>query len=139
MFQLITSVMTWLEQHLILALLIVFAGINTLVLIVLAAYVKFYGRLPNGRVRDRLHKMVYEIDRAADGLENPVTRAKLVSDFQQILGWKRFFVPAVLLNWILAAEVACVRKMQVATGVPDLHREVTTNASGDTGGYPDNG
>lgn len=123
MFSELTPVLTWLEQHLMWALLIVFAAVNVLVLAAMVAYVRFHGSLPDGPLRDRLHKIVYEIDRACDALENPANRNRLVDEFQQILGWRRFFIPPVILRWIIVIEVACVRKMQEATGIPDLHQE----------------
>lgn len=139
MYENLITATAWLEQHLMWALLIVFVAVNSLVLAVMVAYVKLYGHLPEGPLRDRLHKIVYEIDQACDALENPATLASLVTDFQQVLGWKRYFVPAALIRWIIAVEVACVRKMQETTGIPNLHQEVTINAGGNAERHPNNG
>jgi|AGTN01.3.fsa_nt_gi hypothetical protein len=83
MYENLITATDWLEQHPMWALLIIFAAVNGLVLAVMVAYVKFYGRLPEGPVRDRLHKIVYEIDQACDALENRATLASLVIDFSR--------------------------------------------------------
>lgn len=132
--ELILNILTWFEQHLALALLMLLAAVNVLVLVVLVVYVRFHGSLPDGPLRDRLHKMVYEIDRACDALEKPANRNRLVGEFQQILGWRRFFIPPVILRWIIVIEVAYVRKLQDVAGIPDLHQEPSPGSSENPGG-----
>lgn len=123
MFELITAALAWAEHNLLLAVAAVFLAVNVLVLAVLTIYVKLYGGLPEGAVRRKLHQIVFEIDRACDNMENPTKRAMAMIQLQQVLGWKRVFLPSAIIGWIIDAEVAAIRKMQAATGVPDLHQE----------------
>lgn len=118
--------LTWLEQHLLWALLIVFAAVNALVLAAMAIYVKARG-LPPGRAKDQLRKILCEIDRCCDDMEVPAKRSLAISQFQQLLFWPtinkwRIYPPAAVIGWIIDAEVAIIRKMQAVTGVEDLHQ-----------------
>ncbi len=124
--ELITVVVTWLEQHLAWALLIVFAAINVMVLATMALYVKIKG-LPQGRFKTALHKILFEIDRGCDDMEIPAKRLLAISQFQQLMFWPtlnrwRIYPPAAVIGWIIDAEVAIIRQMQVATGIDDLHQ-----------------
>lgn len=125
--ELITFALTWLEQHLLWAVFIVFAAVNVLVLAVLVAYVKLYGQMPAGNFRDQLHRIVYSIDAECDHLENPAKRSLAIIQLQQVLSWKKIFLPAAVIGFIIDAEVAVIRKMQAAAGIPDLHQEEGTN------------
>lgn len=122
----LSVILAWLEQHLVWALLIVFAAVNVLVLAAMALYVKMRG-LPPGRFKTALHKILYEIDKGCDEMEAPAKRAKAISDFQQLMFWPvinrwRIYPPAAVIGWIIDAEVAIVRRMQAATGIDDLHQ-----------------
>lgn len=119
----ISIIVQWLEQHI--ALLIIFAllAVNALMLLALLAYVKLYGHMPDGALRSKLHQVVYEIDRAVDNMENPAKRSMAIVQFQQVLGWKKVFLPAAVIGFIIDAEVAVIRKMQAVVGVTDLHQE----------------
>lgn len=124
MYDQLTSTLVWIEQHLMWALLVVFAAVNALVLAVHMAgkYIREHG-LPSGSFKDKLDKIIYEIDRAADEMENPAKRATAMMQLQQLLGWKRLFLPGVLIGWLIDAEVAFIRKVQAATDTPNMHQE----------------
>ena len=96
---------------------------------VLAANVLAFGLhvtrngLPEGRVKDVVQKVVYELDRFADNMSNAEKRRQAIQQINDVLGWRRILVPAALIGWIIDAEVAAIRKMQAATNTPDLHKE----------------
>ncbi|MDR7867598.1 MAG: hypothetical protein RIN56_12330 [Sporomusaceae bacterium] len=123
----LTVILTWLEQHLAWALLIVFVAVNVLVLAAMALYVKARG-LPSGRFKTALHKILFEIDRSCDYMGIPSRRAQAISQFQQLMFWPtlnkwRIYPPAAVIGWIIDAEVAIIRRMQAATGIENLHQE----------------
>ncbi len=122
--EIITGILAWLEQHLAWALLIVFTAANILVLAVHLAgkYVREHG-LPPGPFKDKLDKIIYEIDRVCDNMENPTKRSMAMIQLQQVLGWKRVFLPSAIIGWIIDTEVAFIRKIQQVTGTPDMHQE----------------
>ena len=90
--------------------------------LVLIVHVVYRG-LPAGRAKDALQKIIYELDRHADEMENHEKRAAAIQAVMDILGWRQIIVPKVLVGWLIDAEVAAIRKIQQATDTPDLHRE----------------
>ena len=79
--------------------------------------------LPEGKAKDAVQKVIYELDRIADNMSNPDKRRAAIQQINDVLGWRRILVPAALIGWIIDAEVAVIRKMQAATDTPNLHRE----------------
>jgi hypothetical protein len=122
--ELIFDILTWFEQHLAWALLILLAAVNVLVLAVHLAgkYFRENG-LPPGPFKDNVDKIIYKIDEACDKMDNPAKKAQAVMQMQQLLGWLRKFIPGVLVGWIIDAEVAFIRKVQRATDTPNVHQE----------------
>ncbi len=82
-----------------------------------------YRGIPAGKAKERLQKIIYELDRPADQMQNSAKRAAAVQAVMDLLGWRKIIVPKVLIGWIIDAEVAFIRKVQAATKTPDLHRE----------------
>lgn len=107
------------------ALLAAGASLAAVVLVLIVHIV--YRGLPAGRAKDALQKIIYEIDRSADNMENQQKRAAAIQAVSDMLGWRRIIVPKVLIGWLIDAEVAVVRKIQQATDTPDLHKEGNTN------------
>jgi hypothetical protein len=95
-------------------------------ILVLIVHVVYRG-LPAGTAKDGLRKIIYELDRHADDMENHEKRATAIQSVMDILGWRRIIVPKVLVGWLIDAEVAAIRKIQQATDTPDLHREGNGN------------
>ncbi len=129
----ITVLLTWFEQHLAWALLVIFAAVNVLVLAAMAVYVKAKG-LPPGRFKTSLYKILFEIDRCCDDMENPSKRSLAISQVQQLMFWPtlnkwRIYPPAAVIGWIIDAEVVIIRRMQAATGIEDLHQAAAPPAS----------
>ena len=101
-----------------------------LVLVLAVAGVVMYlvAKLPkDAAFMDALTRAAYEIDRFADEMEQPGKRATMAVALTQVLGWKRIFIPNIVLNWIIGLLVGAVRKMQELTGCPDLHKEDAPN------------
>lgn len=120
------ELLSWIEKHMLLVAAIVFAAFNLLVLLVLMAYVRANG-LPDGAIKQRLDKIVFEIDKTCDNLESPAKRSLAIIQLQQVLGWKRIFLPTAVIGWMIDAEIAVIRKMQQVTGIPDLHKGEDAN------------
>lgn len=83
-----------------------------------------YVKLPDSRLRESIKGSIFELDKIADNMEKVEKRRAAIQQINEILGWRRILVPGVLIGWIIDAEVAAVRKMQKAAGMPDLHNEV---------------
>ncbi|HMM20646.1 MAG TPA: hypothetical protein PKA10_07885 [Selenomonadales bacterium] len=87
-----------------------------------------FARLPNGRLREGIRSIIYELDRAADNMENAQKRAAAITAAIELINWKiKILIPrsilTYLLGWVIDAEVAAIRRMQAATSCPDLHKE----------------
>lgn len=80
-----------------------------------------FARLPDGMLKEPIRAIVYELDRLADCMENSQKRATAIQDINALLGWRKILVPAALIGWVIDLEVAAIRKMQAATGTPNLH------------------
>ncbi|WP_371378960.1 hypothetical protein [Sporomusa aerivorans] len=90
--------------------------------LVLIVHVVYRG-LPAGKAKESLKKIIYELDRHADDMENREKRAAAIQAVMDLLGWRRIVVPKVLVGWLIDAEVAAIRKIQQVTDTPDLHKE----------------
>lgn len=93
-----------------------------------------FAKLPEGRFRQVIRNIIFELDRFADRMENEQKRRIAIQSINAILGWRRIPVPDALIGWVIDAEVAAIRKMQAVTDTPDLHREEDNNAQSNTGG-----
>lgn len=82
-----------------------------------------FAKLPNGSLKVSVQKIIFELDRFADHMENAEKRRSAIQQINDVLGWRRVLVPAVLIGWVIDAEVAAIRKMQQATDCPNLHEE----------------
>ena len=92
-------------------------------ILVLVLHIVYRG-LTTGKAKDALQKIIYELDRYADDMENQQKRAMAIQAVMDLLGWRRIIVPKVLVGWLIDAEVAAIRKIQAATDTPNLHQEV---------------
>lgn len=96
---------------------------------IMAANVLAYGfhvvrnGLPEGKVKDAVQKIIYELDRICDNMENPEKRRMAIQQINDVLGWRKILVPSALIGWVIDAEVAAIRRMQKATNTPNLHEE----------------
>lgn len=91
-------------------------------LLAMALFVLF-AKLPNGKLKNAIRNIIFEIDRAADNMENADKRRSAIQQVGDVLGWRRILIPAALLGWIIDLEVKAVRKMQQVTDCPNLHEE----------------
>ena len=82
-----------------------------------------FAKLPNGKLKNAIRNIIFEIDRAADNMENADKRRSAIQQVGDVLGWRRILIPAALLGWIIDLEVKAIRKMQQATNCPNLHVE----------------
>ena len=82
-----------------------------------------FAKLPDGKFRKSIQNIIFEIDKFADRMQNEQKRRIAIQNINDVLGWRRILVPAALIGWIIDAEVAAIRKMQVATNTPDLHKD----------------
>lgn len=97
-------------------------------LLAMALFVLF-AKLPDGRFRESIRSIIFELDKFADRMQNEQKRRTAIQQINDILGWRRILVPAALIGWIIDAEVAAIRKMQAATNTPDLHKEEVSNSA----------
>lgn len=82
-----------------------------------------FAKLRDGRLKESIKSIVFELDRFADNMENAEKRRSAIQQINDILGWRRILIPAALVGWIIDAEVAAIRKMQETTNTPNLHEE----------------
>ena len=82
-------------------------------------------RISNPTVKDALTQLLYMLDEQCDNMEIPAKRAQAIIAIQQLLGWRRLFLPTIVVGFVLDLIVKIVRK----TGVPDLHTEANKDES----------
>ena len=79
-------------------------------------------RIVNAKAKGVLETILFYLDEFCDNVEKPSSRARVIMALQSVLGFgiagKRIFLPAVVVGWILNAEVKILRWLQV----PDLHK-----------------
>ena len=97
--------------------------------------VQVYGRVDNPKVKDALSQLLYLLDEQCDHMEIPAKRVQVIVAIQALLGWRRLFLPSVVVGFVLDILVKALRKV----GVPDLHQEVTESAGSNTGSHSDAG
>lgn len=89
------------------------------------AIVQVRDRISNPTVKDALTQLLFLLDEQCDNMEIPAKRAQAIVAIQQLLGWRRLFLPTVVVGFVLDLIVKIIRK----TGVPDLHQEEKQNES----------
>lgn len=100
----------------------VIAGAALLIWII----VQVQARIENPTVKETLTQLLFLLDEQCDNMEIPAKRAQVIMGVQQLLGWRRLFLPAIVVGFVLDLIVRIIRK----TGVPDLHRaDVKTEES----------
>lgn len=85
------------------------------------AMVQVWNRASDPTVKDPLSKLLLMLDTFADAMEVRQTRYEAVAALQALLGWRRIFVPQVLIGFALDALVWALRRV----GIPDLHKAST--------------
>lgn len=93
----------------------VIAGAALLIWII----VQVQARIENPTVKETLTQLLYLLDEQCDNMEVPAKRAQVIMGVQQLLGWRRLFLPTIVVGFVLDLIVRIIRK----TGVPDLHQE----------------
>ena len=106
------------------------AGVMVLANLVAAVLIWAHKRIVSSRAKDVLGKILYYVDEFCDHVEKPASRAQVIMALQSVLGFgiagKRIYLPAVIVGWILDAEVKILRWLQV----PDLHQVATNKEEG---------
>ena len=97
----------------------VIAGAALLIWII----VQVQARIENQTVKENLTQLLYLLDEQCDHMEIPTKRAQVIMGVQQLLGWRRLFLPAIVVGFALDIIVKIIRK----TGIPDLHQEDKQN------------
>ena len=92
----------------------IIAGAFLLILLI----VQVRDRISNPSVKEHLTQLLFLLDEQCDNMEIPAKRAQVIMGVQQLLGWRRLFLPAIVVGFVLDFIVKIIRK----TGVPDLHR-----------------
>lgn len=82
-------------------------------------------RIDSPAVKAALTQLLYLLDEQCDNMEVPAKRAQAVLAIQQLLGWRRLFLPTVVVGFVLDLIVKIIRR----TGLPDLHQEVKQDAN----------
>lgn len=108
---------------------IVWAAVGVLLAANVLAMMLFvlFAKLPGGKFREKIRYPIYHFDRFADNMENPEKRRLAIYQVNEVLGWRKVFIPAALIGWIIDAEVSAIRRMQRATNTPNLHGEDDNN------------
>jgi hypothetical protein len=82
-----------------------------------------YAKLPESKTKESIRIIIFELDQFADNMENADKRRSAIQQINEVLGWRKFIIPAALIGWVIDTEVAVIRKMQQATNTPNLHEE----------------
>ena len=111
------------ETKILMFVMALILGVN----LVAAVLIWAHKRIVSTRAKDVLGKILYYVDEFCDHVEKPASRAQVIMALQSVLGFgiagKRIYLPAVIVGWILDAEVKILRWLQV----PDLHQAATNN------------
>lgn len=102
----------------------IFGGVVAGFILLIWLVIQAWKQIDNPKVKTHLEQMLYIVDEQCDNLEIPAKRIQTIMAIQQLMGWKRIFLPTVIVGFILDVVVKTVRKI----GVPDLHQEVKPNA-----------
>ena len=86
------------------------------------AIVQVRDQINSPAVKDALTQLLYLLDEQCDNMEIPAKRAQAIIAIQQLLGWRRLFLPTVVVGFVLDLIVKIMRK----TGIPDLHKTEVT-------------
>lgn len=70
-------------------------------------------------LKRKIHAVIYQIDQAADHLSDPLKRAQAIMQVQQLLAWRRIFLPSPVIGYVIDTEVYLIHKL----GCPNLHDE----------------
>ena len=93
----------------------IIAGASLLIWVI----VQVQSRIENPTVKETLTQLLYLLDEQCDNMEVPAKRAQVIMGVQQLLGWRRLFLPTIVVGFVLDLIVKIIRK----AGVPDLHQE----------------
>lgn len=104
---------------------IVLLGANLLAMALFVLFVK----LPIGKLRDKIHNIIYELDKFTDNMENKQKRAVAIQDISALLGVWGIFIPSALIGWVFDTESAVIRQMQQLAGTPSLPDDKATITS----------
>ena len=94
-------------------------GVIAAALVLIWAAVLLYNHATNPEIKAHVTALLYLIDEQCDALEVPARRMQTIIALQQLLGWKRIFLPGIVLGFVLDVMVRIVRRM----GCPDLHND----------------
>lgn len=89
-----------------------FAGILLAANLVAMMLFVLFAKLPESRLKGMIRSIILELDAFADEMENSEKRNRAIQEVNEILGWRKFVIPAALIGWIIDLEVAAIRKMQ---------------------------
>ena len=109
----------------------IIAGAFLLILLI----VQVRDRISNPSVKEHLTQLLYLLDEQCDNMEIPAKRAQAIIAIQQLLGWRRLFLPTVVVGFVLDLIVKIMRK----TGMPDLHQEAQDETGSNAGSHSDAG
>ena len=98
----------------------IIAGASLLIWVI----VQVQARIENPTVKETLTQLLYLLDEQCDNMEIPAKRAQVIMAVQQLLGWRRLFLPTVVVGFVLDLIVKIIRR----TGLPDLHQEAKQDA-----------
>jgi len=88
--------------------------------------VMLWQHVDNPKIKEHLQILLYFVDEQCDEYEIPARRIAIIMAIQQLLGWKRLFLPTIVVGFVLDVLVKVIRKI----GVPDLHQaEVNENGT----------
>ena len=93
-------------------------------LLLVWALVQVFNRASNPEVKKHLEALLLLLDTWADNMAIAQKRYEVVAALQAVLGWRRIFLPQVIIGLLVDFGVYLIRKV----GVPDLHK--TDSAQG---------
>jgi len=85
-------------------------GVNLLLWVIFIMYAKF------GSLRPHLQAIIGWVDNYCDDYEDPEKRKVAVANINELLGWRKIFIPTFLIGWAVDAEVYYLHKI-----CPDVH------------------
>ena len=97
-------------------------GIIAAALVLIWASTIVYNNVDDPEIKSHVTALLYLVDEQCDNLEVPAKRILVIIALQQLLGWRRIFLPTIIVGFVLDIMLAIVRKI----GCPDLHKDKPT-------------
>ena len=80
-----------------------------------------YKSLSDSKLREMIRTIIFALDEFADNMENEQKKKFAIQNINDLLGWKKIFIPSALIGFVIDLQVKAIRKTENITNTPNLH------------------